>query len=338
MKIKDTSNQNSTVSVNKTDLGSASGKILLGLLDVIRCGIQKYRVCRILKAVESDICDYLKVEMNYDYFPTKIAEEKSEKEIKTEIQESPNVKIKTEIKSESNSNSKVNYWKEENDSEKGENGNEKEENAKMEVSSTVDEKFVIKEEIGNEDEKKNKDENDRKIKEKIEKEKEIQIIREKRSIFLKEFLSSDRAEFLVTLPDSYLLITASPRYGFELNSVVCNEEPNPFSHFIQIQNENKNKIKYKSESFESGDASSSTHKTVKRNETNQTPPSKYRPCESLFHPMSVRVDLTQQLVRSLKSVVLGSHLRYDINYLLLSLHRTITVLRECAVYLISIVY
>ena len=76
--------------------------------------------------------------------------------------------------------------------------------------------------------------------EKIEKEKELQIIREKRYVFLNEFLSSDKAVFLVTLPDSYLLITASPRYGFELKSVVCNEEPNPFSHFLQIQNANNN--------------------------------------------------------------------------------------------------
>jgi hypothetical protein len=337
MKIKDISYQNSTVSDGGTDLGSASGKILQGLLDVIRCGIQKYRVCRILKSMESDICDYLKVEMKYDYFPTKIEGEKSEKVMKTEVQASPDVKIKTEIKSEPKSGSKGGEKETEEDNCKRENEDKKEENVK-EVGGTIDEKIVVKEEICTAEEKKNKEENDRKKREKIEKEKKLQIVREKRSIFLKKFLSSDRAEFLVTLPDSYILITASPRYGFELKSVVCNEEPNPFSHLIQIQEENNNKFKNKSENVESGDVSSSAHKIATSNDTKHTPPCKYRPCDSLFHPMSVRVDLTQQLVRSLKSVVLGSHLRYDRIYVLLWLQNVINLLRVCTAYRTMIVY
>ena len=344
-KMRDFSNQNSSISVNRTDPGSPSVKILLGLLDVIRCGIQRYSVFRILKTMEENICDFLNLEMKYDYFPAKIEEKKSEKVNKTETQANTTMKIRTEIKSEPKSDAEETNEEEDDKEEKdNEHENENEKNVKKVMSSTVDEKVMIKEEIQNEEEMKNNEENNRKKIselekiEKIEKEKDLQIIREKRTIFLKEFLSSDKAVFLVTLPDSFLLITASPRYGFELKSVVCNEEPNPFSHFLQIQNgnyndnntgdsnknsnsnSNSNSRNIKSESIaivteieKSGDASSSTHKTTKKNDTKHTTPCKYRPCESLFHPMSARVDLTQQLVRSLKSVILGSHLRYDWN-------------------------
>lgn len=333
MKMKDFSIQNSTVSVNRTDLGSSSGKILLGLLDVIRCGIQRYRVCKILKSMESEICDYLKVDMTYDYFPTKFEDKKSEEVVKTEIQAIPNVKIKTEIKSESKSDSEGKNETEDEDKNDNDNDNDKSDDNENEekviklVNGTVGEKVVVKNEICNEEEKKIKEEIDRieleKIK-KIEMEKELQIVREKKSIFLKEFLSSDRAVFLVTLPDSYLLITASPRYGFEIKSVVCNEEPNPFSHFIQIQDANGKKNRIRSESVaqaaagdRSTETSNNTHTTATRNDSKHTPPCMYHPCESLFHPMSVRVDLTQQLVRSLKSVVLGSYLRCRFAHMLL---------------------
>lgn len=312
-KTKDFSTQNSTVSVNKADLGSPSGRILLGFLDVIRRGIQKFRALKILEELETSVCDYLKVDMTYYYVPSKIEKTKSEKTIITVKRENSNIKIKTEIKTETaadiNDNT-VTENREENDDE-NENETENEEGAMNEASSSNCEKTAIKVEKCSEEETKKAEEDEKKKLQRLRKE-ELEIIQEKKRIFLRRVLSSDEAILFVTLPDCHVLITATPRYGFELKSVVCGEDPNPFVHFLQ--NENKNHSHNQSKNVPSSASSSTvnTHKPSNKSDTKAllTTSRKYSPCDSLFHPMAIRLDLTQQLLASMKSVILGSHLRY----------------------------
>lgn len=308
-------------------MGSVSGRILLGLLDVIRCGIQKYRVFRILKSLKQNVCTDLNVNVRYDYFPSKMKKKISSTlkngDIENESRDASNevngesddndrkdsdrkkmIKIETGIKEEKEGkeNDEDKKGKEEKEDNSGDdkiasnNDLEKDKTTEMKEGTEVAVKEEIKEEV--QDEKTNtiiEDLKSKLLKAKKEKEEKIRTVKKD---FMTEFLLSETAEFFVKLPDCCLLISATSRYGFQLKSVISSEAIDRFPSFMEHYNNN--------------DEVADALNTDKMNEIDTTiRNSKYsrRHCDSLFHPMSVRLDRTQELVRSLDCLVMGSCVR-----------------------------
>ena len=303
-------------------MGSVSGRILLGLLDVIRCGLQKYRVFCILKSLKQDVCTDLNVSVRYDYFPSKMKKKISNTlqngEIDNESRDTSHevngesddngrkkmIKIETGIKEEKEGKEigEDKMGKEEKEAISGDDNSapntdlEKDKMTEMMQGTEAVVKEEVKEEV--KDEKTNtiiEDVKKKLLKAKKEKEEKIRTVKKD---FMNEFLLSETAEFFVTLPDCCLLISATSRYGFQLKSVIFSEAVDRFPSFMEHHNNNE--------------GVADVLKTVKMNETETILGSSkhaQRHCDSLYHPMSVRLDRTQELVRSLDCLVMGSCVR-----------------------------
>ena len=299
-------------------MGSVSGRILLGLLDVIRCGLQKYRVYRILKSLKQNVCTDLNVSVRYDYFPSKMKNEISStlkngdiekesrgtsNEVNGESDENDKnycdrkkmIKVETGIKEEKEGkeNDEDKKGKEEKEAIPGDdkiapnNDLEKDKTTEMKEGTEVEIKEEVNEEL--------KDEKIKLLKARKEKEEKIRTVKKD---LMTEFLLSETAEFFVTLPDCCLLISATSRYGFQLKSVISSEAIDRFPSFMEHYNNN--------------DGVADALKSDKMNEIKTTIENSIysqRHCDSLYHPMSVRLDRTQELVRSLDCLVMGSCVR-----------------------------
>ena len=122
--------------------------------------------------------------------------------------------------------------------------------------------------------------------------------RSMRKDFMTEFLLSETAEFFVTLPDCCLLISATSRYGFQLKSVILNEASHQFQSYMDHCEKSEGSI-------DELDADENIKMKIVKGAVKYFP----RYCDTLYHPMSIRLDRTQELVRSLDSLVMGSCLR-----------------------------
>ena len=316
-----------TASLSHYDtVGSVNGRILLGLLDVIRCGLQKYRVIRILKSLERNVCTDLKVFLRYDYFPSKLTKKSlsSVHDVDAGDKNHPagiliegkcddnDIKLNCNDKTVQGDRLENKEIKEEED-KKEKMDDEEKEGIKMkegEVISSNDNVVSnsdIKEEMTVKTEKEMKEEEEEK-KNSIIKEEKIQLLKSRKmkednirimkKDFMTEFLSSETAEFFVTLPDCCLLISATSRYGFQLKSVIYSEASEQFPSFIDYYSKN--------DGFLNG-----LHPAKENHAENSVEISKHsaRHCDTLYHPMSVRLSRTQELVSSLDSLVMGSCLR-----------------------------
>lgn len=307
-------------------MGSVRGRILLGLLDVIRCGLQKYRVFRVLKSLKQNVCTDLKVNVRYDYFPSKMR-----KKISSTLQngdtENESYDASIEVNGKSDDNEKKGCdskkvikleigikeeikGKENDEDEKGKGEKEAtSSDEKIEHKTDGDKHITTKMKEGAEVEMKEeiKEVQNKKtsiiiedFKTKLLKAKkgEVEKIRTAKKDFMTEFLLSETAEFFVTLPDCCLLISATSRYGFQLKSVISNEVIDKFPSYL--------------EHYSNSDGVTDSMATDEMNEIKSTAEnSKHSQshCDSLYHPMSVRLDRTQELERSLDCLVMGSCLR-----------------------------
>ena len=320
LKKKETS---TTGSLSHYDtVGSVNGRILLGLLDVIRCGLQKYRVIRILKSLERNVCTDLKVFLRYDYFPSKLTKtSRSLHDVDAEIgttshqtegkRDDNGIKLNCNYKIVQGDRLESKEIKEEEDKKEKMENEEKEETKMKEgevissnnnvVSNTnIKEKMTVKieKDMKEEEEKMNlimKEEKIKRLKSKKMKEDNIRIMKKD---FMTEFLSSETAEFFVTLPDCCLLISATSRYGFQLKSVIYNEASEQFPSFMDYYSKNNGLVDGPSPAKEN-----QTETSIELSKHSA------RHCDTLYHPMSVRLSRTQELVRSLDSLVMGSCLR-----------------------------
>jgi hypothetical protein len=310
-------------------MGSVSGRILLGLLDVIRCGLQKYRVFRVLKSLKQNVCTDLNVSVRYDYFPSKMKKKilntlqngdiengscdtsnemkcGSDDNHRNDSDGKKMIKVETEIREEKEGkeNDEDKKGKEEKEDISGDDkiapntDLEKDKTTEMKEGAEVAMKEEVKDEV--KDGKTNtiiEDVKTKLLKAKKEKEEKIRTVKKD---FMTEFLLSETVDFFITLPDCCLLISATSRYGFQLKSVISNEAFDRFPSFMEHYNNNNN------------EGVADALKTDKMNEIKTTiENSKYsqRHCDSLYHPMSVRLDRTQELVRSLDCLVMGSCVR-----------------------------
>lgn len=309
-------------------VGSVNGRILLGLLDIIRCGLQKYRVIRVLKSLERNVCTDLKVFIRYDYFPSKLTkkssgslhDEDTVNEIHLQIEgkgddndtnlngkEKPihgDRLGKGEIKEEVDKKGKMS--EEEKEEEKVE-GKEVKVGEVININDNTISNTKIKEEVTVKTKKEMKEEDevrknpiikDEKIKLLKSREAKDNNIRILKKDFMTEFLSSETAEFFVILPDCCLLISATSKYGFQLKSAIYSEASEQFPSFMGHYSKN--------------DGILNGLYPAKENQTEtSTELFKHsaRHCDTLYHPMSVRLSLTQELVRSLDSLIMGSCLR-----------------------------
>lgn len=352
---KDNLSLNSKEYKNKKDLGSNAGQILLGLLDVIRCGIRKYRVLRILKSAKEGLCSELGIDMTYVYVPSKL------RKIKSHIADaSDGTNEKTSSVDNGATVQKIAGDNKTTDaSEKIENEEEKVKEVEKEVEPIEErvkeetdvwtgkigkgKSIVFAQPLVDLSASDVKEENDEKEKENKNSEMSVEEItttpnptdsttatviislsRTKEEIAV-EKMFAEKAEVVVTLPDSYLLVGATSRYGFDVKSVLCNSFPNPLKtqlehHFVTVTDgeaegvkeakvgKEREKEKEKEVEKVREAAGDSEDNLICTNSSSSSSDSALQ-SDSLFHPMSVRLDRTQQLVRSLNDVILGSYIR-----------------------------
>ena len=214
---------------NNNRISSSAGHILLGLIDVIRSGLQKQRVFRALKIIKNDIYNRFKINIHYNLVPSYV--KKDEKDfIKKEGKE-----IQTDISNTDRS--------------------------------------------------------------------------EERKKLKREFLFSDQIDFYFLLPDCSIFISATPRYGFEVKSVVStaaniSTSSDSFSTFLSSEEYRNIKMLYQSSSSSSSSSSSTIY-------TQRSSSNRYSGCDSLFHPVCVRLDSPCHLSELLSSIAIGSYLRYS---------------------------
>ena len=218
-------------------MSSGGDLILLGMVDLIRSGIQKRRVLRILKNVKSEISEILKMNIQYQFIPIDIQSKKS-------------------ILTKNGSNV---------------------ENVTSDVSWKEKEKLKS------------------------------------------EFLYSEKVDFSVFLPDCLVQICATPRYGFEVKSVITNTE----STFASTSSTSSPSVKecssrnHRCESPPLSSSSSSSLVQCNSRSSSSSSSSKHHgsslsgftKCDSLFHPMNARFDNPHHLSQFLFSVALGAYLR-----------------------------
>ena len=230
---------------NNNRISSSAGHILLGLIDVIRSGLQKQRVFRALKIIKNDIYNRFKINIHYNLVPSYV--KKDEKDfIKKEGKE-----IQTDISNTDRS--------------------------------------------------------------------------EERKKLKREFLFSDQIDFYFLLPDCSIFISATPRYGFEVKSVVSraaniSTSSDSFSTFLSSEEYRNIKILYQSSSSSSSSSSSlalsslpssSSSSSSSTIYTQRSSSNRYSGCDSLFHPVCVRLDSPCHLSELLSSIAIGSYLRYS---------------------------
>ena len=277
--------------------------------------------------MERNVCTDLKIFIRYDYFPSKLMKRSSsslhvedtgnETHLQIEGKSDDNdIKLNGKEKPIHGDRLEKEEIKEEEEKKGKMNEEEKEEKVEMkevkvgEVISSNDDVIsstIIKEEMAVKTEKEIKEEEEVK-KNSVIKEAKIKLLKSRqikdnnirlmKKKFMTEFLSSETAEFFVTLPDCCLLISATSKYGFQLKSVIFSEASEQFPSFMDHYSKNDGILN----GFDS----------VKENQPETSIEiSKHsaRHCGTLYHPMSVRLSRTQEFVRSLDSLVMGSRLR-----------------------------
>lgn len=307
-------------------MGSVNGRILLGLLDVIRCGIQKYRVFRVLKSLKRNACTDLKVSIRYDYFPSKLKKKKkfSSPLLDEDIGSDNHAKRSEKMGGKNVDNdskidgklSTIKKMEEDEKQEEEQEGKEEKERKEEKEGETASDSGVVPSHTDSEKGKtveikeETKEVKEVKDEKTIIEDKRMELLKSKRERddnirsmrkdFMTEFLLSEKAEFFVTFPDCCLLISATSRYGFQLKSVVSAEASDQFPSFMDHYDKNKGLG-----SINGLDADEKIKTETSKDSLTCFP----RHCDTLYHPISVRLDRTQELVRSLDSLVMGSCLR-----------------------------
>ena len=207
--------------------------ILLGMVDLIRSGIQKQRVFQILKTVKSDIFNILKINIQYEFIPNN-----------TQSKRNAMTKIRIKVENE-----------------------------------TSDDLWI-----------------------EIEKEKEK---------LKSEFLYSEKVDFSILLPDSTVFISATPRYGFDVKSVIMTAGSSLASSSSTSSSSLKEGL-YSNDQCESPSSSSSSllqYGTRSRHQGGSLSGFTFTKCDSLYHPMNARFDSPRHLSQFLSSMALGAYLR-----------------------------
>ena len=239
--IKMIKNENNLLSLSSNLSSSGNSKkcsdgdlILLGMVDLIRSGIQKQRVFQILKTVKSDIFNILKINIQYEFIPNN-----------TQSKRNAMTKMRIKVDNETSDD----LW--------------------------------------------------------IEKEKEKEKLKS-------EFLYSEKVDFSILLPDSTVFISATPRYGFEVKSVIMTAGSSLASSSSTSSSSLKEGL-YSNDQCESPSSSSSSsllqYGTRSRHQGGSLSGFTFTKCDSLYHPMNARFDSPRHLSQFLSSMALGAYLR-----------------------------
>ena len=235
--IKMIKNENNLTSLSSNLSSSGNSRkcsdgelILLGMVDLIRSGIQKQRVFQILKTVKSDIFNILKINIQYEFIPNN-----------TQSKRNAMTKIRIKVDNE-----------------------------------TSDDLWIEKE------------------KEKLK----------------SEFLYSEKVDFSILLPDSTVFISATPRYGFEVKSVIMTAGSSLASSSSTSSSSLKEGL-HSNDQCVSPSSSSSLlqYGTRSRHQGGSLSGFTFTKCDSLYHPMNARFDSPRHLSQFLSSMALGAYLR-----------------------------